>query len=188
MQKQRLTVSLFLTTLLVTGCGGNSTRPAATADTGSAYDTSVAGAIQVQQITPYANNTMIDSAVRRECDIDKQLPHFIDTFASAHGMQVALKPVVKSEDEGNNLVVEIVKAQSSGNAFIGHRKYTEIKAILFEDGKQVADLTAGRYSGGGLFAGFKGSCSVMGRTVEALGKDISLWLKAPGPGMRSGDI
>ncbi len=32
---------------------------------------------------------------------------------------------------------------------------------------------------GGLFAGFKGSCSVLGRTVKAIGKDIAEWLVNP---------
>jgi hypothetical protein len=40
---------------------------------------------------------------------------------------------------------------------------------------------------GGAFAGFKGSCSVLGRTVEALGEDIGGWLAAPRDGASLGD-
>jgi hypothetical protein len=41
---------------------------------------------------------------------------------------------------------------------------------------------------GGAFGGFKGSCSVLGRTVKALGKDIAQWLVQPAKGSQLGDL
>ncbi|MGM0594958.1 MAG: hypothetical protein ACQETD_10515 [Pseudomonadota bacterium] len=178
-------------TLLITACGGGSnTRPESTqsAADNSGVQTAVDGVIHVQQLTPYAEGRSVDAAVKSECEINRQLPEFIHSYAAENGIAVSLKPKVSADDEGHNLVVEIVRAHSDGNAFIGHRKYAEIKAVLYKDGEEIADLTAGRRSGGGLFGGYKGSCSVMGRTVKALGQDVALWLKAPGPGMHKGDI
>lgn len=187
----------FVTCMFLVACGGNSTRP----DTSStptdtqksaaatpAASSGVSGTVRVQQVTPYAENGQIDPAVKSECRINTQLPQFIAEFGQKHGTNVAITPKVNASDKGTNLVVEIVQAYSAGNAFTGHRKYTKIEAKLYQDGKEIADLTAARASGGGFFAGYKGSCSVMGRTVKTLGEDVALWLKTPGPGMRKGNL
>ena len=144
--------------------------------------------IRVKQSTPYAQNGMNDTAVMRECEIDRQLPEFIRDYAGNHGIEIALSPNVEQAAPGKNLVISFEVTRSGGNAFIGHYKYTQIKAVLYENGKQLADLTAARRSGGGAFAGFKGSCSVMGRTVKALGSDVAYWLQNPQPGARLGDL
>jgi len=183
-----LVVSGIALSMVLVACGGNTTRPDTQNNTAVNTATSVAGTIHVQQYTPYVETSLVDMAVKQECRIDQQLPQFINTYASEHGMSVQLDPVVEADNKGNNLVVKIVQAQSNGNAFIGHRKYTKIQAVLYQDGKEIADLTAARASGGGFFGGYKSSCSVMGRTVKALGQDVALWLKAPGPGMRKGNL
>lgn len=191
---------LLAASLAVTlvACGSNSPRPDSSSNTASAPPaantattagaTSSKGAIRVQLATPYDPDGMNDPAVQRECDIHIQLPGFIQSQAKAKGLNVELVPKVSSGDKGKNLVVSFVRTQSSGNAFTGHYKYTEIKAALFEDGKQVADLIAARRSGGGAFAGYKGSCSVMGRTVRTLGDDIAQWLANPVSGARAGNL
>lgn len=183
--------------LLVAACGSNSPRPSGESSattTSSANVANPAGGvvsgevIRVQQATPYASEGINDPAVQRECQIATQLPEFILEHAANRGVNVEIVPRVQAEDPGRNLVVRFMKTQSSGNAFTGHYKYTEIEAKLYEDGKEVADLTAGRRTGGGAFAGFKGSCSVMGRTVRTLGDDVSIWLSSPTPGMRLGNL
>jgi hypothetical protein len=40
---------------------------------------------------------------------------------------------------------------------------------------------------GGAFAGYKGSCSVLGRTIKAIGKDVAEWMKAPSKDAQLGD-
>jgi len=41
---------------------------------------------------------------------------------------------------------------------------------------------------GGAFGGFKGNCSVLGRTVKALGEDIAGWLTHPDKDGLLGDL
>ena len=86
---------------------------------------------------------------------------------------------MNTKGPGNMLKVEITSAYSAGNAFIGHRKSTAIRGELYDNGTLLASFTGSRVSGGGAWAGFKGSCSVLGRTVETLGQDIVAWLKKP---------
>jgi len=38
-----------------------------------------------------------------------------------------------------------------------------------------------------MFAGFKGTCSIMGRCVKALGRDVAEWLQSPSKGAVLGD-
>jgi hypothetical protein len=40
----------------------------------------------------------------------------------------------------------------------------------------------------GAFAGFKDSCSVLGRTVKAIGSDIADWLLKPSEDADLGDL
>lgn len=50
---------------------------------------------------------------------------------------------------------------------------------LRENGEITGTFTATRYSTGGAFGGFRGTCSILGRCVKTLGSDIAKWLKRP---------
>ena len=66
-------------------------------------------------------------------------------------------------------------------------KHTLIKGALYKNGKKQAGFTAARRSGGGMYGAFKSSCSVLGRTVKVLGRDVANWLKHPVDGAHLGD-
>ena len=89
--------------------------------------------------------------------------------------------------KGRALQLEIVDAVSMGNAWTGHQKYTKVSGTLYENGRRVAGFKARRNSMGGMWGGYKGSCSVLGRTVEAIGEDIGEWLEQPKDGASLGD-
>lgn len=115
--------------------------------------------------------------VRNECD----LPAFqIDTIKK-HLTELSIPCSIASKDEvpatGMYLQVRIVDAISGGNAFIGHRKQVVTSAKLFVDGVEVAITTKTRDSMGGVGGGFKGSCSVLRRCCETLGKDVAEWVR-----------
>ena len=54
-------------------------------------------------------------------------------------------------------------------------------------GKTVSRFRAKRYSTGGAFAGFKGTCSIIGRCARAVGRDIAAWLEDPKDGALLGE-
>jgi hypothetical protein len=150
--------------------------------------------LQAQPVTmarsvPYADDAEISSKVRSECvKLQDQLAEFIREYGKANGVDVRLVDDPTRNGPGRVLEVEIVEAVSMGNAFIGHQKFTRVGGTLFDDGKQVASFRARRNSMGGAFGGYKGSCSVLGRTVKALGQDIAQWLRNPQDGGRLGDM
>ncbi len=148
----------------------------------------LAQSVQVQSSIPYAADADIQNKVRTECtQLNTQLAEFTQEFGRENGLQVQLVDNLDTSAEGRVLQMEIVDAVSMGNAFIGHQKYTRVRGVLFENGEQIADFRGRRNSMGGAFAGYKGSCSVLGRTVKALGKDIAQWLANPQAAAQLGD-
>lgn len=148
----------------------------------------IIGVVKIQSIIPFTKDNMIAANIKNECRIGEQLSEFIATYTKDKNVEVERVPAVASTDAGQVLMIEITNAVSEGNAFIGHRKFTQIKGTLYKDGVQVSSFAGGRNSMGGAFAGFKGSCSVLGRTVDALGADISRWFMNPVKNGRLGDI
>lgn len=149
-----------------------------------ASGTAAASGILLQKPVPYAADNDISDAIKDECKINEQLADFVKQYSS-EPVELVSGPV----DTGNGRVLqlEIVDAVSMGNAWLGHQKFTKVSGTLFEDGAEVASFRGRRNSMGGAFAGFKGSCSVLGRTAEVLGEDIAAWLAAPEDGATLGD-
>ena len=140
--------------------------------------------IKVQATIPFAEDNDISDNIKTECRLGKELAGFVKQYAN---VPVELVDGPLQTDSGHVLQLTITDAVSVGNAWMGHQKFTKIKGTLFENGKKVASFKARRNSMGGAFAGFKWSCAVLSRTVEALGEDVGGWLKNPRDGATIGD-
>ena len=173
---------LFTFAILVTACGGGTNEDSSPALAKPTIKTP----IHIQSIIPYAKGNHIASNIKSECLLNTQLSEFIAKHAEENGMTI-VRGKASSNAKGHVLLIEITDAISSGNAFIGHRKFVSIKGTLYKDGKKLAGFSGRRNSMGGFWGGFKGSCSVLGRTVEALGGDVARWLHSPVDGMHLGD-
>jgi hypothetical protein len=150
----------------------------------SAFSQSIA----VPRPVPYAADSDIAGNIKRECAIDVKLADFIAEYANERHVPVSLVGQTDASMPGRVLVIEIQDSESSGNAFIGHHKSTKVRGSYFEDSKLVGSFKDRRDSMGGMFAGFKGSCSVLGRTVKEIGKDIAEWLEHPVLNADLGDL
>lgn len=186
--EQTLRLSAALLLALAAGQGMAQTAEAAGAAAGDAAATATeaasVAAIRLQAPVPYAEDNDISDAIKTECTIGQQLADFVKQY-SAEPVELVAGPADTAS--GKVLQLEIVDAVSMGNAWMGHQKFTKVRGTLFEDGAEVASFKGRRNSMGGMFAGFKGSCSVLGRTVEVLGEDIATWLKDPVDGANLGD-
>lgn len=185
MQNNIIRILLILVIAVFAGCGGNNNVREANNQPPQAP---ITGVVKIHTIIPFAKDNMIASNIMNECNIGEQLSEFITTYSKDKNIEVQRLPAVSSTDAGQVLLVEIINAVSEGNAFIGHRKFTQIKATLYRDGVELSSFVGARNSMGGAFAGFKGSCSVLGRTVEALGGDISNWFMNPVKNGRLGNL
>ena len=147
-----------------------------------------AQSIAVPRPVPYGADNDVAGNIKRECAIDVNLADYIAEYARARKIEVSLVPATNASLPGRVLVIEILDAQSTGNAFLGHHKSTKVKGQYFEDSKLVGSFKDRRDSMGGMFAGFKGSCSVLGRTIREIGKDVADWLVHPVMDADLGDL
>lgn len=144
--------------------------------------------ISLVNSVPYSQNNDIRNKVINECTtLGSKLSKFTQSYSKKKGIEISLLDSVSVSGAGKVLQLEITDAVSQGNAFIGHRKFVEVKGSLWQDGKKIASFDGQRSSGGGFGAAYKGSCSVLGRCVKTLGKDIAGWLANPKDGASLGD-
>lgn len=155
---------------------------------GMASGAQAAESVVVPRPVPYAANNDIASNIKQECKINEQLADFVAEYAKEHGITVTFASSVTPQAPGRVLDLQITDAISEGNAWIGHHKSTTVEGKLYQDGKLIGSFRGKRNSMGGMFAGYKGSCSVLGRTVKALGEDIGAWLAAPTMKAELGDL
>lgn len=145
---------------------------------------SAAQSVKMPSAVPYAEDNDISDAIKAECDLPGRFAEYIRK-SSPVPVELTADPVDTAS--GRVLKVEIVDAVSMGNAWLGHQKYTKVRGSLWQDGNKLASFKGRRNSMGGAFAGYKGSCSVLDRTIEALGEDIGGWLSNPVDGANIGD-
>lgn len=133
--------------------------------------------IAINQTVTYQNENIIAAKIRTECvNLGPKLVASTEAAVQKSGWSVIKKDVIDSNTDGVSMKLTITNAHSSGNAFIGHHKSVSIIAELFKDGKLVDTFAADRNSSGGFGGGFKGSCAVLERCANTLGKDVSEWL------------
>ncbi len=174
------TLPVIFSFFVLSACGGGSARLGTPV-------TLTPGPITIQNTVPFSPGNNIANNIKQECDLNQQLSAFIKEYATEKGVELRGVDVLDTSGSGNVVKIEITHAISMGNAFLGHRKSTSVKGELYDNGKLLASFTGGRNSGGGAFAGFKGSCAVLGRTVKVLGQDIATWLKQPSNNAHLGD-
>lgn len=141
--------------------------------------------IYIKSIAPYSPNAMIAENIKAECTIDKQIVDFIVEFGRSNGVNIEVKDNIAPDEL--ELKVEIVNAVSRGGAFRGHSKWAAVDGAIVKGKEMYYSFKAARISGGGFFGAYKSSCSVLGRTVKAMGKDIGTWLGNPMDGAKLGD-
>lgn len=128
----------------------------------------------------FAKDLPVRQAVRDECRLPEKLTSFIDQYAANQYSQILSNTDISTVPVGTQIlkitITNVVGAK--GGAWSGG-KTVAIEGKLLKDGKILGDFKARRISGGGMFAAYKGTCSILGRCVKALGKDVAEWLKVP---------
>ncbi len=129
---------------------------------------------------PYHSDTIAPSKVRAECDLGAKVANFIRKYN--RDVEVSDNPA-----EGHYVDMSITQVHAPGGGAWSGPKWMEVTGTLMKDGITVASFRAKRFSTGGAFAGFKGTCAIIGRCTKAIGKDIGEWLKDPRDGAELGD-
>lgn len=143
------------------------------------------GTLNLRATAPYDKELVVPSAVKAECGLETKLPAFIQDYAKGRFDTVNL--VESPSANGKFLSVKITGLVGTGGGAWSGAKQVTIDGTLTENGKVVGTFKGMRVSGGGAFGAYKGTCSILGRCVKALGKDVAGWLKSPTMNARLGD-
>jgi hypothetical protein len=145
------------------------------------------GSLTVSRQAPFAPNLSVPDAVRAECNLPGKVPEFVKEYAGKSYDKVTLADKVSAGTPGQALALKIVGMTGTGGGAWSGPKHVTVEGTLWENGKVKGTFTATRYSGGGAFGGYKGTCAILGRCVKAIGKDVGSWLLAPGMNAKLGD-
>jgi hypothetical protein len=192
MKKVKFAVAGLMAVTMLYGCGastGGTKSSAESTTTPVVSKAAMKSAISVAQLTQYASNSGASSKVKAECRITSQLPDFVESFASQQGIAVAQKGgSLSTNSKGKVLVMEFTNIHgAAGGAWSGAKSVT-VSGELFENGKKIGSFQGRRSSGGGGWGAYKGTCSILGRCVKTLGKDIAGWLAKPSMNAKLGEL
>lgn len=145
-----------------------------------------AATLVIPSQVPFAKDAEVPAAVKEECQLPTKLSDFIRENAKDKFDKVVTDKA--TDKDAMILTLEIYDLEGRGGGAWSGAKSVGVRGKLTQNGKSLGDFKAKRYSGGGAFAGYKGTCSILGRCVKTLGADIATWAKHPTDGARLGDL
>jgi len=180
---------LFVLLLGLSGCGTKGKTPIknnAPTPSSKTVQHSGSGNLVIKPIN-FSKDAYIRDAVKQECKLRSKLFQFIEEHTASQYANILTDTNAGSTD-AQILSIEIEQVQGGGGGAWSGGKMVLLKGTLTQNGRVLGDFKARRYSGGGVFGGYKGTCAILGRCVKALGKDIAEWLRHPTSQAALGDL
>jgi hypothetical protein len=146
---------------------------------------STASAFAARQVvleTPvtYSSDASVVDQVKTECKIEDMLTQQVGRVLSK--MDKTGDGTTASGSDANG--ADVLRLQIThvlgvgGGAWSGPKAIT-VSAELIEDGNVVRHTTISRWSVGGVFGAFKGTCSILERSATVIGRDLGRWVRDP---------
>ncbi len=148
--------------------------------------TSYADTLAVPDSIPFAEDADVPAAVLNECNLNSKLAQFVRSYSKKHFNKVI--SIDAAGDNDKKLSISITDVHGSGGGAWSGGKSVKIEGTLTQNGKILGTFRALRASGGGAFGGYKGTCSILGRCVKTLGKDVAAWAANPSMDSRLGNL
>ena len=145
------------------------------------------GTLTLEKKAPYTKGLNVPEAVRAECALEQKVPQYVEEFAKKGFDKVVMADTVNIKAAGKVLSMKITDITGTGGGAWSGPKHVNLEGTLWQNGKVVGTFRASRFSGGGAFGGYKGTCAILGRCVKALGKDVATWAEAPSMNAALGD-
>jgi len=175
---------LFLM-LTLNGCASNG-QNAKEQSSAQQATSSGTGTLLIKPIN-FAKQAYIREAVKKECNLLGKLTQFTQSYAEDQYAQIITDGNSTSKS-AQVLSIEIEQVQGGGGGAWSGAKVVLINGTLTENGKVLGSFKGRRYSGGGMFGAYKGTCAILGRCVKALGRDVAEWLQHPTKQAVLGDL
>ncbi len=128
----------------------------------------------------YAPGASVVDQVKSECQIENMLTTRVGDVLRKRNKTG--DGTVASTGDANG--AQVLRLQITHILGVGGGAWTGPKAItvtadLLEGGKVIRNTKINRWSVGGMWGGFKGTCSILDRTAVAIGKDLGRWVADP---------
>ncbi len=137
---------------------------------------------QVVLETPvtYAPGAGVVEQVKTECRIEDMLTNHVGDVLRKRYKDSPGTIEAGADPNG----ARVLKLQITHVLGIGSGAWTGPKAItvvadLLEDGKVVRHTKVNRWSVGGFWGAFKGTCSILDRSAIVIAKDMARWVRDP---------
>lgn len=149
-------------------------------------DASADQALNIQSVKFTKDTKAVNGKVRLECKLLEKTKKFLVAYGKKHFSPVTTES--KAVAGAYNISATIVgTVGGAGGAWTG-RKGATIKGTVKKNGKVVGSYEAFRSSGGRRFGWGGGTCSLLGRSVKRLGRDITEWARSPSMNARLGEL
>jgi len=137
-----------------------------------------AQASEIALLTPiaYDPTASVVDKVKQECKLEEQLTSDVsDAFRKNN-----IGPVVATaEGPGEVIKVRITHVLGFGGGAWSGPKAITVHADLMKNGKVERTTRINRWTTGGMWGGFKGTCSILNRSSAAIAKDLVKWAHDP---------
>tara|TARA_R110002111_G_scaffold162922_3_gene229258 strand:- start:62 stop:565 length:504 start_codon:yes stop_codon:yes gene_type:complete len=147
----------------------------------------LAGSVVIDDKVSFAKDANIKSAVKNECKLEDKFANFLEQYISDAGITVVRASSDGAKSVNKRLHVEIDRVMGAGGGWTGG-KMVHAVGKLTENGKIIGSFSVQRSSSGGMFGAFKGTCSLLGRDVKSMARDVSEWITSPTKDARLGEL
>jgi len=128
----------------------------------------------------YLPDAGVVQSVKDECQIESMLARRVgEVLRKAEKTDNVTIAAGTSAGDAKVLRLQISHVLGvGGGAWTGPKAITVV-ASMVEGGKVVRETKINRWTTGGVWGGFKGTCSILERSAAAISKDLSRWVRDP---------
>lgn len=145
---------------------------------------------QVLLETPitYLPEAGVVQSVKDECQIESMLARRVgDVLRKTEKSDNVTIAAGASAGDAKVLRLQISHVLGvGGGAWTGPKAITVVASLL-DGGKVVRQTKINRWTTGGMWGSFKGTCSILERSAVAIGKDLGRWVRDPSYAIKNED-
>jgi hypothetical protein len=119
----------------------------------------------------------IPNAVKSQCEVEKMLAD--DVLAKLNDRYGPVQSVTAPEQAGDGKLIQltILSVHGLGGGGWSGTKSVAIRVDTLKGGTRLDSVYLDRSSGGGVLGGVTGTCGILDRIGDALGRDLANWLQ-----------
>ncbi|STQ91342.1 hypothetical protein [Iodobacter fluviatilis] len=125
----------------------------------------------------YLPDASVIKRVKEECNVEELLTKRVGSSLAHLNRAEGTVSADVTRVDGNVLRLRIARVTGVGGGGFSGPKSITVVAELLENGKVQRQSRLNRWSVGGFWGGFRGTCSILDRTAIAIGKDLARWVK-----------